>query len=44
MVVLGRRLVATVTLLKALGGDWSTADLPESEALRERPVPASATR
>lgn len=44
MVVLGRRLVAAVTLLKALGGDWSTADLPESEALRERPVPASAAR
>ena len=44
MVVLGRRLVAAVTLLKALGGDWSTADLPEGEALRERPVPASAAR
>jgi len=44
MVVLGRRLVAAVTLLKALGGDWSAADLPEGEALRERPVPASATR
>jgi NodT family efflux transporter outer membrane factor (OMF) lipoprotein len=44
MIVLGRRLVAAVTLLKALGGDWSTADLPEGEALRERPVPASAAR
>ena len=44
MIVLGRRLVAAVTLLKALGGDWSTADLPEGEALRERPVPASAIR
>lgn len=40
MVVLGRRLVAAVTLLKALGGDWSTADLPEGEALRERPAAA----
>jgi NodT family efflux transporter outer membrane factor (OMF) lipoprotein len=44
MVILGRRLVASVTLLKALGGGWSTADLPEGEALRERPVSASATR
>jgi NodT family efflux transporter outer membrane factor (OMF) lipoprotein len=44
MVVLGRRLVAAVTLLKALGGDWSTAELPEGDELRERPVPASATR
>jgi NodT family efflux transporter outer membrane factor (OMF) lipoprotein len=44
MVVLGRRLVAAVTLLKALGGDWSTADLPAVEALRERPVPASGSR
>ncbi|HUL93007.1 MAG TPA: efflux transporter outer membrane subunit [Burkholderiales bacterium] len=44
MVVLGRRLVAAVTLLKALGGDWSTADLPEGEALRERTMPASAAR
>jgi len=42
MVVLGRRLVASVTLLKALGGDWSAAELPEGEALRERPEPASA--
>jgi outer membrane protein TolC len=42
--VLGRRLVAAVTLLKALGGDWSTAELPEGDELRERPVPASATR
>ena len=42
MVVLGRRLVAAVTLLKALGGDWSAAELPEGEALRERPEPASA--
>ena len=44
MVVLGRRLVAAVNLLKALGGGWSVEDLPEGEALRERPVPASATR
>jgi NodT family efflux transporter outer membrane factor (OMF) lipoprotein len=42
MVVLGRRLVASVTLLKALGGDWSAAELPEGEALRERPEPESA--
>jgi NodT family efflux transporter outer membrane factor (OMF) lipoprotein len=34
MIVLGRRLVAAVTLLKALGGDWSAAELPEGEALR----------
>jgi NodT family efflux transporter outer membrane factor (OMF) lipoprotein len=44
MVVLGRRLVAAVNLLKALGGGWSAADLPEGEALRERSAPASATR
>jgi NodT family efflux transporter outer membrane factor (OMF) lipoprotein len=44
MVVLGRRLVAAVTLLKALGGGWSAEELPEGEALRERPVPASAMR
>jgi NodT family efflux transporter outer membrane factor (OMF) lipoprotein len=36
MVVLGRRLVAAVTLLKALGGSWSAADLPDGEALRTR--------
>jgi NodT family efflux transporter outer membrane factor (OMF) lipoprotein len=42
MVVLGRRLVAAVNLLKALGGDWSAAELPEGEALRERPESASA--
>ena len=44
MVVLGRRLVAAVTLLKALGGDWSAAEIPEGEALRARAEPAPATR
>jgi NodT family efflux transporter outer membrane factor (OMF) lipoprotein len=44
MVVLGRRLVAAVTLLKALGGDWSAAELPQGEALRARSAPASANR
>jgi len=41
MIVLGRRLVAAVTLLKALGGGWSAAELPEGEALRVR---STATR
>jgi len=36
MVVIGRRLVASVTLLKALGGDWSATEIPEGEALRTR--------
>ena len=41
MVVLGRRLVAAVNLLKALGGGWSAGDLPEGEALWERSAPAT---
>jgi len=44
MVVLGRRLVAAVTLLKALGGYWSAAELPQDDALRARTAPASANR
>jgi hypothetical protein len=44
MVILGRRLVASVTLLKALGGDWSAEKIPEGEALRTRAEPSSASR
>ena len=32
--ILGRRLTAAVTLVKALGGGWSAADLPTSEQPR----------
>jgi outer membrane protein TolC len=32
--LLGRRLTAAVTLVKALGGGWSTAELPAAESLR----------
>ena len=42
MGILGRRLVATVNLLKALGGGWSVEDLPDGEALRTRPTPTAA--
>jgi hypothetical protein len=42
MVVLGRRLVAAVTLLKALGGDWSVEQIPQAEALRTRSTPEAA--
>lgn len=44
MGILGRRLVAAVTLLKALGGDWSTEEIPEGEELRTRSEPAQAKR
>ncbi len=44
MVILGRRLIASVTLLKALGGDWSVEEIPEGEALRARAEPAPAQR
>jgi NodT family efflux transporter outer membrane factor (OMF) lipoprotein len=44
IVVLGRRLVAAVNLLKALGGGWSAGELTEGEALKARLVPASASR
>jgi NodT family efflux transporter outer membrane factor (OMF) lipoprotein len=42
MVVLGRRLVAAVTLLKALGGDCSVEQIPQAEALRTRSTPEAA--
>src|SRR6266566_4000406 len=32
--ILGRRLVAAATLVKALGGGWSAAELSDPEALR----------
>ena len=32
-----RRMTASVLLIKALGGGWTTADLPAADALRRRP-------
>jgi NodT family efflux transporter outer membrane factor (OMF) lipoprotein len=35
--VQGRRMAAAVSLIQALGGGWSTADLPSTKAVTERP-------
>ena len=32
--ILGRRLTAAVTLIKALGGGWSAGELPAAEQTR----------
>ena len=34
--ILGRRMTASVQLVKALGGDWDAAALPDSAELRRR--------
>jgi len=44
MGILGRRLAAAATLVKALGGGWSEEELPDPEALRTRSTPPAATR
>jgi outer membrane protein TolC len=35
--VQSRRMTAAVSLIQALGGGWSTADLPSTKAVTERP-------
>jgi NodT family efflux transporter outer membrane factor (OMF) lipoprotein len=41
--ILGRRLVSAVTLVKALGGGWSTSELSDPESLwRRSSAPAAA--
>jgi len=35
--ILGRRMVASALLVKALGGGWSVADLPSAKEMTERP-------
>ncbi len=42
--ILGRRLVAAATLVKALGGGWSAAELSDPEALRARSKREEAAR
>src|SRR5437660_515162 len=42
--ILGRQLVAAVTLVKALGGGWSTAEIADPEALRARSKREEAAR
>ncbi len=39
----GRRMTDSVLLIKALGGDWSTASLPSAQSLAESPA-ASASQ
>jgi len=42
--ILGRRLVSAVSLVRALGGEWSVSDLPDGELLRARTSPPAAAR
>jgi NodT family efflux transporter outer membrane factor (OMF) lipoprotein len=38
--IAGRRMTASVSLIKALGGGWQVADLPSGQSLSQRATPA----